>query len=344
LNLSGNPIGGTWSGTNVSVGGIFTPASVGVLTLTYSLGTGSCQTTDDVDITVLALPVVNAGNDFAVCVDNGLVALNGIPIGGNWSGTGITGNNFNPLTAGIGTYTLTYTFTDATTGCVNTDNLIAGVTALPVVNVGLDTTICNVPSPINFSASPIGGTWSGPNITAGGVFTPSGVGTFTVTYTFTLGTGCSDSEDKVITVIDPVPADAGADNEICLNAAPINLTGLPAGGTWSGTNITLGGTFTPSTVGTFNLTYTFGVGNCQTTDQIQMIVHALPNVNAGIDMDICADAPAFNLIGTPVGGTWNGTGITNPANGTFNPTVAGVGQQIITYTITDAVTGCQNSY
>jgi len=343
INLVGLPAGGTWTGTNVTAGGVFTPATVGVFTLTYSLGAGSCQTTDDVDITVLALPIVNAGNDFAVCVDNGIVPLNGTPIGGTWSGTGITATNFNPLTAGIGTYTLTYSFTDGTTGCTNTDNLIADVTALPVVNAGLDTTICNVPSPINFSASPAGGTWSGPNITAGGVFTPTGVGTFTVTYTFTLGTGCSDFDDKIITVVDPIPADAGPDDEICFNAAPINLIGLPAGGTWSGTNVTAAGVFTPSTAGTFNLTYTFGVGNCQTTDQMQMIVHALPIVDAGLNVDVCLDAASFNLIGNPIGGTWSGTGITNAANGTFDPSIAGVAQHTITYTITDPITGCLNS-
>jgi PKD repeat protein len=343
LNLVGSPAGGTWSGSNVSSGGIFTPSSVGVFTLTYTLGVGSCQTSDNVDITVLDLPVVNAGSDFAVCVDNGIVSLSGTPVGGTWSGTGITGNNFNPLTAGTGSFTLTYSLTSVVNGCVNTDNLIADVNALPSVNVGLDTTICNLPAPINFSATPIGGAWSGPNITSGGVFTPSGVGTFTVTYTFTLGTGCTDSEDKIITVIDPVPADAGPDDEICFNAAPLNLVGLPAGGTWSGTNVTAGGVFTPSTSGTFNLTYIFGVGNCQTTDQMQMIVHALPTINAGIDLNACVDIIPFDLAGVPLGGTWSGTGITNVINGTFNPAIAGVGTHIITYTVTDPVTGCQNS-
>ena len=76
--------------------------------------------------------------NFAVCVDNGIVSLSGTPIGGTWSGTGITGNNFNPLTAGMGSFTLTYSLTSVVNGCVNTDNLIADVNALPSVNVGLD--------------------------------------------------------------------------------------------------------------------------------------------------------------------------------------------------------------
>lgn len=343
LTLNGAPVGGTWSGTNVTSAGIFTPSSVGIFTLTYSLGAGSCQTTDDLIVTVNDLPIVNAGNDFSVCADNGLVTLNGNPIGGTWSGTAVTVNDFDPFVAGIGNFTLTYTIVDPITGCANSDDLIATVTALPVVNAGPDTTICNQPPAVTLSASPTGGTWSGSNISAGGVFTPSGVGTFTVTYTFTLGSGCSASDDRIINVIDPVPADAGNDLEICFNAAAINLSGLPVGGTWSGTNVTSAGVFTPATAGTFTLTYTFGVGNCQTSDQMQIIVHPLPTADAGLDMGVCADDAAFNLVGNPLGGAWTGTGITNATTGNFDPSIAGVAQHTITYTITDPITGCQNS-
>jgi len=38
------------------------------------------------------------------------------PTGGNWSGTGVLGSTFNPSTAGIGTHTIVYTFTDGN-GC-----------------------------------------------------------------------------------------------------------------------------------------------------------------------------------------------------------------------------------
>jgi PKD repeat protein len=343
ITLNGNPAGGTWSGTNVTAGGIFTPSLDGVFTLTYSLGTGSCLTTDDLDITVNALPAVNAGIDFTVCTDNGLVSLNGIPVGGTWTGTAVTGTNFDPLTAGIGSFNLTYSYTDAITGCSNSDILVATVTALPNVNAGADTTVCNQPTLINFTGTPSGGTWSGPNITAGGIFTPSGVGTFTVTYTVTLGSGCSDFDSRDITVVDPIPANAGPDQQICLNAPAINLAGTPAGGTWSGTNVAANGTFTPATSGSFTLTYTYGVGNCQTTDQMQMVVHPLPFINAGIDLSICEDVASFNLSGVPAGGTWSGTGITNGPTGTFDPSVSGVGAFTITYSIIDPITGCQNT-
>ncbi|HRE97814.1 MAG TPA: PKD domain-containing protein, partial [Flavobacteriales bacterium] len=344
ITLNGIPAGGTWSGTNITAGGIFTPSTVGVFTLTYSFGTGTCATTDDVQVTVNALPIVNAGVDFQLCVDAAPLNLNGIPAGGTWSGTGITNPSgvFSASVSGVGAHVLTYSFTDGN-GCTNTDQLDATINALPVVNAGADTTVCDLPIPVTLTGTPVGGTWSGANITAGGVFTPNGTGAFTVTYTFTLGTGCTASDDRVVNVIAPQQANAGPDQEICHNAAAITINGLPAGGTWSGSFVTAGGLFTPSTPGTYNLTYTFGVGNCQTTDVMQIIVHPLPVVNAGVDQNICIDAAVTILTGTPVGGSWSGIGITNAALGTFDPFVAGVGAHNITYTFTHPVTGCLNS-
>ncbi len=45
----------------------------------------------------------------------------------------------------------------------------------------------------------------------------------------------------------------------------------------------------------------------------------------------CTDAAAVNLVANNPGGTWSGTGITNPATGTFNPATAGTGTHAISY-------------
>jgi len=47
---------------------------------------------------------------------------------------------------------------------------------------------------------------------------------------------------------------------------------------------------------------------------------------------VCDDDPAFDLTVSSPGGTFTGTGITNATNGTFDPSVAGVGTHTITYT------------
>jgi hypothetical protein len=81
----------------------------------------NCVNSDTVFVTVNTLPTVDFS--FAtdsVCISSGLVALSGgAPAGGTYTGTGVSGSNFDPAT-GVNNYVLTYTYTDGN-GCVNSD-------------------------------------------------------------------------------------------------------------------------------------------------------------------------------------------------------------------------------
>jgi hypothetical protein len=58
----------------------------------------------------------------AVCVTDGVYTLTGgSPLGGTFSGPGVTGTSFNPTTAGVGSQTITYSYTDSQTGCIGTN-------------------------------------------------------------------------------------------------------------------------------------------------------------------------------------------------------------------------------
>ena len=61
-----------------------------------------------------------------MCVNTNSVTLNGSPSGGTYTGTGVSGNVFNPATAGAGTHTLMYVYTDGN-GCSNNDTTIVQV-------------------------------------------------------------------------------------------------------------------------------------------------------------------------------------------------------------------------
>lgn len=76
---------------------------------------------------------------------------------------------------------------------------------------------------------------------------------------------------------------------------------------------------------------------------MEFVVHDLPVVDAGADLDRCISEQAFNLTGLPAGGTWSGTGITDPVLGTFDPANAGAGNHEIVYSYTDPVTTCINT-
>jgi hypothetical protein len=123
--LSGTPTGGTWSGPGVA-GRSFDPMEAGVgthiLTYTYQVP-GGCSLTSTATIEVLALPVVNAGSYAPICINQGLITLVGSPTGGDWSGTGVEGDQFSPITAGVGTHTVVYSYT-AVTGCFNSAEAI----------------------------------------------------------------------------------------------------------------------------------------------------------------------------------------------------------------------------
>ncbi len=71
-------------------------------------------------VEILPLPTVTFGILDTICDDAGPITLTqGSPANGIYSGTGVNHPIFDPAVAGMGTYTLTYTFTD-TSGCVNT--------------------------------------------------------------------------------------------------------------------------------------------------------------------------------------------------------------------------------
>ncbi len=118
--LSGaTPSGGTYSGTGV-MAGMFNPGTappgLNVISYTYT-DMNACSNTCSFDITVNTAPTANAGSYGPACLDDADILLNGMPSGGTWSGTGVTGNFFDPS---YGTQTLTYTYTDMN-GCTDSD-------------------------------------------------------------------------------------------------------------------------------------------------------------------------------------------------------------------------------
>ncbi|MBC7628928.1 T9SS type A sorting domain-containing protein, partial [Ferruginibacter sp.] len=81
---------------------------------TVTGGNGICSNTKTTSVNVNALPVVSyAQNPTMVCVASTSITLSAAtPTGGGYSGTTVTGNIFDPSTAGTGTFVITYLYTD----------------------------------------------------------------------------------------------------------------------------------------------------------------------------------------------------------------------------------------
>jgi hypothetical protein len=342
ITISGNPSGGIWSGTGVSSAGVFSPSSAGpgTFTLTYSVTSGGCTGTDQMVFTVLPAAIVSAGSDQTICETASPLVLVGSPSGGTWSGNGVSPQGiFTPSSALAGNQTLTYTVLG-----FGSDEVIIQVVSAPVVNAGNSQSVCS--NAANFSltgASPAGGTWSGAGISSSGLVTVSQLSTSGSTFTYTVSqSGCTGSSQVVLTAVNPPVVNAGIDQSICKNAAPVSLVGIPAGGAWSGPGVNASGLFDPASTsaGTKTLTYSVegSIPGCAGTDQVSLTVFSVPTVSAGIDRTTCSNASPFTLSGTPAGGSWSGLGV-NLA-GVFSPNGSLVGIQTLTYTVTQ--NGCSN--
>ncbi len=158
ISFSGSSSSSTyaWTNSNTSLGlaasgngniASFTPTTTGTSTVTVTPTLNSCQGNPvTFTITVNPLPTVALANLNTVCDTDGSFALSGgTPTGGTYSGTGVTNNNFNPSTAGAGTYTITYTATQ--NGCSNSSTNTIQVDACASIEDLLATLIIIYPNP-----------------------------------------------------------------------------------------------------------------------------------------------------------------------------------------------------
>ena len=94
----------------------FTPSVTTTFTVTGTDANG-CMNTDQVFVEVLELPTVSMNNLDSVCFGDAPISLTlGNPSGGIYSGTGVQNNIFDPNQSGIGTFQITYDYTDSN-GC-----------------------------------------------------------------------------------------------------------------------------------------------------------------------------------------------------------------------------------
>lgn len=107
--------------------GIGTPVTVfpgGTTTYTVTVtGAGGCPDTDDVVVTVYQVPAVSIDSVASpFCNNSGPIQLTGDPLGGVFSGPGISGNMFDPSAAGVGTHEIHYTYFEQPE-CPNSDTI-----------------------------------------------------------------------------------------------------------------------------------------------------------------------------------------------------------------------------
>ena len=82
-----------------------------------------CRSSDTITVTINASPVVGLTSTVdSTCINGPSLTLTGTPAGGTYSGSGVTGNVFDPTVAGLGAHIVSYFFTDST-GCAGMDTM-----------------------------------------------------------------------------------------------------------------------------------------------------------------------------------------------------------------------------
>ncbi|MEZ4777655.1 MAG: LamG-like jellyroll fold domain-containing protein [Bacteroidia bacterium] len=275
---TGLPSGGTYAGIGVNAG-IFNPvaADTGVHVLNYFYtDTNGCSDSASQNITVLPLPDVSQTPFDPLCALSSPVTLvGGMPAGGVYSGSGVSGQTFDPASVGPGQYLINYTVTGAN-GCTNLANQMMVVYANPPVSAGNDQTICNGSSATLTAAGGVSFVWDTGDTLQTIIVAPAQTTSYHVTVTDQ--NGCQNS-DSVVVAIQPDPvADAGEDQTICEGeTATLNAAG---GISYSWNNGQNGSSIQVQPVAetTYIVTASDNLG-CTGTDSVVVFVDPLPSVD-----------------------------------------------------------------
>jgi hypothetical protein len=210
----GSPVGGVYYGIGV-VGNQFDPAVSGIGThqISYVVtNAAGCSDTSYQNITVHPLPDIQWTTANSVCINNGPISIAGAtPTGGTYSGPGVIGSTFNPAAAGVGTHTITYSYTNVFQ-CTKDTTIQIQVTPTPSISISSFPVICEKDSVFSLTpyATPQGGYWTGTGVTTNGnEFDPqdAAAGTHTLIYHYSDANGCSSTQSVVVQVSSnpPIP-------------------------------------------------------------------------------------------------------------------------------------------
>ncbi|MGZ4076302.1 MAG: beta strand repeat-containing protein, partial [Bacteroidia bacterium] len=234
-------------------------AGAGTWNICYSFDPpGACPTYTYCQSIVVTNPYVAAWTaPAAICANSGLLNLNsllnvGTTAGGTWSGTGVSGTNFDPSVSGPGTFSVTYSVGAGACSATQSHNIIVNPVPVATATPSSQTLCSGSTTGISLSSS-VGGTtyaWtvvqtnvsgasngSGSSIAQVLTATSTSPGTAVYTITPTAG-GCVGSPITVTITVNPKPVATATPSSqtICSGGTTgISLTSNVAGTTFAWT-------------------------------------------------------------------------------------------------------------
>lgn len=322
---------------------------VGVTTQTYTVTDNSGNTISNsftITITDNQLPVItNCPANITVSSSAsscGAIANWVAPaISDNCPGVIVTASHSSGATFPIGTTTVTYTATDASSNVSTcsftvtvTDN-VAPVTPTLATLTGACSVTATAPTTNDNCSGSITGTTSNP-------LTYSAQGTYTIVWTFTDLAGNTSTANQTVIVLDNIAPTITAPTAVTANAnAACNASGVVLGSPVTSDNCSAVTTSNNAPavypIGTTTViwTATDAAGNSSTATQTVSVVDpVLPTISAPANITVQANAScvAYNVnIGSPI--TTDNCGVASVTNN--GPAVYPLGTTIVTWTVTD---------
>ncbi|MDI9340476.1 MAG: T9SS type A sorting domain-containing protein [Sediminibacterium sp.] len=234
--------------------------------------TNGCTSSATLSLNVAPAPSVTASSASVCGNATGSLGVNAsggqTPYTYLWS-NGSTVSVVSGVTPGI--YSATVTGAD---GCFSTTSSTLSSNPNPTVSITASTaSICAGASSTLTASGASTYSWSTGASSASVSVSPSATQVYTVTGTS--AANCANSKTISVTV-NPLPSVSltTAQASVCVNGNTITLTGSPAGGTYSGSNVS-GNAFTPgSSAGTFTPSYAFTntITGCSNTASTGIVV------------------------------------------------------------------------
>ncbi len=258
-----SPVGGQLIGSGVTGNTLYINASQsGNQDYIYNYtDMNGCYGSDTISTTIYNSPIVNItstiNNSYCQTIDS--IVLSASPVGGIYSGSGLTANVIHLNSANTGIQTYSYSFTD-NNGCIAADSIFTEINPLPIVSITNISDICaNQNTMLLSGGTPAGGSYYGAAVaTSSSQFYPliAGIGNHNIDYTFTDNNGCMASANTNIKVVSVPSADFTIDASICkADTATINYNstaGATASFNWTFDNGTIA---SGSDEGPYEITY-----------------------------------------------------------------------------------------
>jgi hypothetical protein len=297
--LASGAVSYSWSpssGLSSSSGAMIYASPAATTTYTVSgLNYNGCNAESQFTIQVNPLPVITFITS-PVCVNNPPVSLGASPAGGIYSGTGISGNQFDPVISGPGNFALLYTYTSST-GCTSDATSYMLVNPLPNVSMSPLPAVCeNSPSFTLNNGSPAGGYYTGNGVT-GVIFNPSvGSGSYPITYSYIDNNGCSSSAIANAVVHLKPAVTIGNDTVLCAEDAIV----LSAGGGFSSYLWSNGSSLSSLVVDSGGT----GLGTRNVFVEVSNTYGCINRDSVNITFDLCAGIESHNQQHFPVEGVY----------------------------------------